>query len=109
MTFQWEIVNTSSMRFDLYGLNDLHQTPKVFLNVWSVTNVKTILLKTRKPFSCCALSNGTVPIHGTNVSDHLCCFHPSIEFKEKSMLEMFQFLHLAFHFLASKTPLTIFK
>ena len=33
----------------------------------------------------------------------------SIELKEKNMSEMFQFLHLALHFLASMAPLTVFK
>ena len=73
--------------------NDLHQTRKSCW-MWSVTNVKTILLKTRKPFSCRSLSNGIVPIPGANVSGRLRCFCPSTEFKEKNMLEMFQFLHL---------------
>ena len=45
--------------------------------MWNVTNVKTILLKTRKPFSCRALSDGIVPIHGANVSGCLHCFRPS--------------------------------
>ena len=36
-------------------------------------------------------------------------FRPSIELKEKNMSEMFQFLHLALHFLASMPPLTMFK
>ena len=76
---------------------------------WSVTNVTTILLNTRIPFSCHALSNGIVHLHGTNVSCRPRCFCPSIELKEKNMLEMFQFLHLALHFLASMAPLTIFK
>ena len=85
----------------LMSLNDLYQTP------WSVTNVKTILLKTRKSFSCRALSAGIVPIHGANFSGCLRC--PSVKLKEKNMSEMFQFLHLALHFLASTAPLTIFK
>ena len=67
------------------------------------------LLQTRKPFSCHALPDGIVPVHGANVSGHLHCFHPSIELKEKNMSVMFQFLHLALHFLASTAPLTIFK
>ena len=29
--------------------------------------------------------------------------------QEKNMSELFQFLHLALHFLASKAPLIIFK
>ena len=70
---------------------------------WSLTNVKTILLKTRKPFSCHSISDGTVPIHGVNVCGRLRCFRPSIELKEKNMSEMFQFLNLALHFLASLT------
>ena len=49
------------------------------------------------------------PIHGASVSGYLHCFCPSIEFKEKNMSEMFQFLHLSIHYLASTTPLTIFK
>ena len=77
--------------------------------MWSVTNVKTILLKMRKSFSCHALSDGIVPILGANVSGRLCCFRPSIELKEKNMSEMFQFFHLALHFLASMAPLAIFK
>ena len=56
-----------------------------------------------------ALSDGIVPIHGAILSGCLHCFLPSIELKEKNMLEMFQFLHLALHFLASMAPLTIFK
>ena len=89
-------------------LNDIHQTPKVFLN-WSVTYVKTILLKTRKQFSYPALAYGIVTMHDANVSGRLRCFHPSTELKEKNMTEMFQFLHLALHFLASAGPLTILK
>ena len=92
----------------LMCLNDLHQTPKVFLNV-ECHNVKTILIKTRKPFSCRDLSDGIVPIHGTNIFGHLSCFRSPIELKEKNMLEMFQFLHLTLHFLTSMALLTIFK
>ena len=40
---------------------------------------------------------------------HIPAFAPSIEFKEKNILEMFQFLHFALHFLASTTSVTIFK
>ena len=61
------------------------------------------------PFSCRALSDGIAPIHGANVSGRLCCFRPSVEFKEKNMSEMFQILHLALHFIASTALLTIFK
>ena len=57
----------------LMCLNDLHQTLKV-------TNVKTILLKTRKLFSCHAFSDGIVPIHGANVSG---CLRPSIELRKE--------------------------
>ena len=92
----------------LMHLNDLHQTPKVFLNV-ECHCVKTILLKTRKPFSCHALSNSIVPIHGANVSGHLCCFCPSIELKKKNMSEVFKLLLLALYFLESTAPLTVFK
>ena len=60
-------------------------------------------------FPCRALSDGIVPIHGANVSVRLRCFRPSFELKEKNMSEMFQFLHLSLHFLASTAPLTIFK
>ena len=67
---------------------------------------KTILLKTRKPFSCRALSDDIVPIHGANVSGRLRFFRPSIEIKEKNMTEVFQLLHLSLHFLASTVPLT---
>ena len=88
-------------------LKDLHQTLKVFLNVECHT-VKTILLK-KKTFSCHALCDGIVPIHGANVSGRLRCFLPSIEAKEKNMLEMFQFLHLTLQFLASTAPLIVFK
>ena len=42
--------------------------------------------KTRKPYSCHALSNGIVFIHGENVSGRLHCFHPSIELKEKEFV-----------------------
>ena len=76
-------------------LNDLHQT---FLNVECHYYQNDPPLQMRKPFSCRALSSGIVPIHGTNVSGCLCCFHPSIELKEKNILEMFQFLHLALQF-----------
>ena len=48
-----------------------------------VANIKTILLKTRKPFSCRALSDDFVPIHGVNVSGRLRCFRPSIELREE--------------------------
>ena len=89
-------------------LNYLHQT-RWFSWTWSATNVKTILPKTRKQFSCHALSDGIVPIHGAIVSGYLRCFRPSIDLEEKNMSEMFQFLHLALHFLASTAPLTIFK
>ena len=91
----------------LMCLNDLHQIPKVFLNVES--QCKTILFEMRKIFSCCALSDGIIPIDGANVSDRLRCFHPSIELKENNMSEMFQFLHLALHFLVCTALLTIFK
>ena len=47
--------------------------------------------------------------HGANISGRLYCFRPSIELKEKNMLEMFQFPHLALHFLASTAPLTFSK
>ena len=73
------------------------------------TNVKTILVKTRKPFSCLALSDGIIPIHGANVSGCLRCFRSSIELKDKKKSKMFQFPHLALHFLASMVPLTVFK
>ena len=76
---------------------------------WSVTNVKRSSLKRKKPFSCRALSDGIVPIHGANVSGRLLCFRPSIEFKEKNMWEMFQFLHFALHFLVFTAPVTIFN
>ena len=72
-----------------------------------VSNIR--ILKMRKPFSCCALSTGVVPILGANVSGHLHCFCPCVELKEKNMSEMFQFLNLALHFLASTAPLTILK
>ena len=72
--------------------------------MWSVTNVKTILLKMRKPFSCRALSKGTVSVHGANVSGHLRCFNSSTELKQKNISEMFQFLYLAIHFIASTAP-----
>ena len=68
---------------------------------------KRFSLKRENHFFCRALSDGIVPIHSANVSGHHRCFHPSIELKEMS--EMFQFLHLALHFLASTTPLTSFK
>ena len=55
------------------------------------------------------LSYDVVPIYDANVSGRLRCFSPSIELKKKNMSEMFQFLHLAFHFVASTAPLTIFK
>ena len=92
----------------LMCLNDLHQTLQVFLNV-ECHYVKTILPKTRKPFSCPALYDGIVPIHGAIVSGRLCCLNLSIELKEKNMSKMFQFIHLALHYLASTAPLTIFK
>ena len=91
---------------ELMCLNDIHQTRNVFLKQlmisnpfdvyklnWlkflqlSVTNVKTILLKTWKPFSWRALSNGIVHIHGVNVSGLSAVFAPSIELKEKNMSE----------------------
>ena len=56
-----------------------------------------------------ALSDGNVPIHGANVSGRLHGFRISIEVKEKNMSEMFQFLQLLLHFLASMDPLAIFK
>ena len=74
-----------------------------------VSLIKTILLKTRKLFSCRTLSDGIVPIHGENVSSRLHCFRPSIELKSKNMSEMCQFLYLALHLLASMAPLTILK
>ena len=89
----------------LMCLNYLHETRRSSWT-WSVTNVKTILVETRKPFSCRALSEGIVLIH---VSGRLRCFRPSIELKENNMLEMFQFLHLELHFLASPDSLIIFK
>ena len=77
--------------------------------MWSVTNIKTMLLKTRKPFSCRVLSDDIIPIPGANVSGRLRYSRPSIELKEKNMSKIFQFLHLALHFLASMIPPTIFK
>ena len=74
---------------------------------WSVTNVKIILLKTRQPFSWRALSDGIVPIHGTNVSGRLRCFRPSLNSEE--YVGNVPILHLALHFLASTAPFTIFK
>ena len=56
-------------------------------------------------FLPCSLQ-GIVPIHSANVSVYRLWFRPSIELKEKNMLEMFQFLHLALHFLASMAPLS---
>ena len=64
--------------------NDLHQTPKVFLNL-SVTNVKIMLLITRKPFSCRSLSDGE------NVSGPLRCFCPSIVLKRRICRECSNF------------------
>ena len=61
------------------------------------------------PFSCSALSDGIVPMRSTNDFGCLCSFYPFIELKEKNMSEMFQFLHLALHFLVSTAPLTIFN
>ena len=52
-------------------------------------HAKTILLKTRKPFSCRDPSDDIVSVQGANVSDRLGCFRPSIELKEKDMSEMF--------------------
>ena len=71
--------------------------------------LKRSFLKQENHFLPCSLFDGIVPVHGTNVSGHLCCFHSSIELKEENMSEMFQFLHFALHFLASLVPLTIFK
>ena len=51
----------------------------------------------------------SVFVHGANVSGGLRCFRPSIELKDKNMLEVFQLLHLALHFQASTAPLTNFK
>ena len=79
------------------------------MTIIKVTNVKTIPLKMRKPFFCCALSDSIVPKDRANVSDHLLCFCASIELQEKNMSELFQFLHLALHILTSTAPLTIFK
>ena len=76
---------------------------------WSVSNVKMILLKTRKPFSCRALSNVIEPIHGGNVSGWPRCCFLCIELRENKLSEMVQFLHLELHFLASTVPLTILK
>ena len=92
----------------LMYLNDLHQTANVFLNV-ECPKVKTILLKTRKPFSCRILFDGILPVHDANVPGRLRWLRYSIELKEKNMLEEFQFLHLALHFEASTAPLTTFK
>ena len=66
-------------------------------------------IKTRKPFLWRALSDGIFPIHGANVFGHLLCSRPSNELKVKNISEMFQFLHLTLHFLASAAALTIFK
>ena len=35
--------------------------------------------KTRKQFSCRALSDSIVPIHGANVSGRLCCFRAKVK------------------------------
>ena len=91
----------------LMCLNDLYQTQKVFLNLVSLMS-KRLALKRENPFPV-LLSHDIIPIHGANVSSRLRCFRPSIQLKEKDMSEMFQFLHLAFHFLASSSPLTNFK
>ena len=66
-------------------------------------------LKRENHFFFLALSDGIVPIQGANVSSRLRYFRPSIELKEKIISEMFQFLHLTLHFLASTAPFTIFK
>ena len=75
----------------------------------SLMSKRSSLKRKKKSFSCRALSDSTVPIHGTNVSGRLRCFRPCIELKENNMSEMFYFLNFALHFLASTASLTIFK
>ena len=100
--------NTNMDHCELMHLNNFHKTRRSYW-MWSLADVKTIPHKTRRPFSCRTLSDGIVTIHGANVSVRLRCFRPSIELEQKNMSEMFQFLHLALHFLASMVPLAIFK
>ena len=64
----------------LVCLNDLHQAPKVLLNV-KCHYVKTIFLKTRKPLSCRAFSDGIVRIQGASVSGRLDTFAPILNSK----------------------------
>ena len=65
-------------------------------------------LKRENHFLAVLFTNGIVPIYGANVSGRLRCFRPSIELR-RICPKCSQFLHLAFHFLASTTPLTVFK
>ena len=52
--------------------------------MWSITNIKTILLKMGKPFSCRLLFDGIVPIHGANVSGRLPLLSPLYWTQRKS-------------------------
>ena len=75
-TLTWIIVD--------YCVQTIFIKPRSSSSTWSVTNIKTILLKARKPFSCRSVSDGIVPVHGANVSYGLCCFRPTFELKENN-------------------------
>ena len=63
----------------------------------------------RKPFLAVLSSMALSPYMAQMFLAASAAFASSIELKEKNMSEMFQFLHLALHFLVSMAPLTILK